>query len=154
MVSAIGSVQSGLSLYEMIQAQSSSSVNSTDFEELISAADDSGLTDDSSSDSISSSSESSASQNYDPADLNKDGTVTAEEALMYMQMQMLENMASDMGAQSDSNPQMSHQQMGSGSNNINSLDDLKMKQASGTYSSMQSALDSTLSMSSSLSFAV
>lgn len=154
MVSAIGSVQSGLSLYEMIQAQSSSSVNSTDFEELISAADDSGLTDDSSSDSISSSSESSASQNYDPADLNKDGTVTAEEALIYMQMQMLENMASDMGAQSDSNPQMSQQQMGSGSNNINSLDDLKMKQASGTYSSMQSALDSTLSMSSSLSFAV
>lgn len=154
MVSAIGSVQSGLSLYEMIQAQSSSSVNSTDFEELISAADDSGLTDDSSSDSISSSSESSASQNYDPADLNKDGTVTAEEALMYMQMQMLENMASDMGSQADSNPQMSQQQMGSGSNNINSLDDLKMKQASGTYSSMQSALDSTLSMSSSLSFAV
>ena len=154
MVSVIGSsFDNGLSLYQIIQ--SSTQIETTDFEELISAADDSGLTDDSSSsDSVASSSGSSSSQTYDPADLNKDGTVTADEALMYMQMQMLDKMASEMGEQADNNAQMSQQHMGAGAENLNGMDNLKMKQAAGSYSAVESAFGAVSAVPQGLSISV
>lgn len=70
----------------------------------------------------------------DPADLNKDGTVTAEEAIKYMQMQMVENMSDDMMEMADDNSQKFQQKIG------NDTSDFQMKQASNAYKSVASSI--------------
>lgn len=149
MVSSIGSIGSAASLM-MPQYQPVKSLSEvTGFEEMVQSIKDrvgesqpvsfdevQPIEPIQSSSASSTNSSSSSQQANDAADLNKDGTVTPEEAIKYMQMQMMEKMSEDMMSMADENSQSSQQNTGE-----NNKPDPKMRQAAGAYSTVQNSLN-------------
>src|SRR5574344_56068 len=83
---------------------------------------------------------SSSSQTNSEMDLNKDGPVTMDEIIQYMQMQMLDEMSEEMGSEEGS----SH--MASQSQNSYDTTAFKTQQAASAYQSGQQLLSSVTDM--------
>ncbi len=132
---SIGSVQSGFSMFDLAN-YSTSKLSGSDFEEIASAAGESSPSDKASNES---SETSETEKTYDPADFNRDGIVSAQEALAYLQMQLADNMAAEMGAESNMDFQSQQQESG----NFTNLEEFKKKKASGIYNLIQNALMSS-----------
>lgn len=153
MVSSIGSVAS--SLFQSYQEmQASSEVFSTNqaqsFDELVGNGKVS-VDGESSGSGITAmgggeKSESKDKQ-YSEMDLNKDGQVTIDEVVKYMQMQNSEKMSEQMSSEDGSN------EMNQQSQKATSIDDYKNQQASKAYASSQAVMESVTDMIS-MSFAV
>lgn len=156
MVSSIGSVAGGL-FQQYQEMQSSSELYSTkqgqSFEELIgngkitAEGESTGTGVTSMGGASESKSESEKEKQYSEMDLNKDGQVTIDEVVKYMQVQNAQKMSEQMSSEEGSN------EMNQQTQKITSLEDYKNQQASKAYASSQSVMDSVTDMIS-MSFAV
>ena len=139
MVAAIGSMTSNIFSYNSSLFGSGQTSQALNFDDMVSSGiisntenneDSTGIT------SMGSSSSSSSSSTNSEMDLNKDGQVTSDEVIKYMQMQMMDRMSEQMSSE-DGASEMSKQSQQEFNTGVEAF---KNKQAAGAYQSVQNSV--------------
>lgn len=144
MVGSIGSLSSSIFQYQLSMPETSQTSQSMSFDELISNGKiSSSETPETSAGVTASALGSSSSVSDSEMDLNKDGQVTADEVIRYMQMQMVEQMSEQMSSEDGSFEmgQQAYQHQSAG------IDELKNKQAAAAYQLNQDSIVDMLNSS-------
>ncbi len=139
MVGSIGSMASGILSYNssLFSSQQASTSQALNFEDMVSNGIISNPeTDETSTGVTSAGGSSSSSGSNSEMDLNKDGQVTSDEVIKYMQMQMMDRM-SEQTCSDDGCFEMGQQASKQAASGI---EEFKSKQAASAYQSVQNSV--------------